>query len=143
MSFEPKQEDTGTSPVIEAKSLLSKGDVEGAFAVLKEGAENGNVMACFDCGFMMIQGIGCKNNRDGGFQLISKGVKLEEESKDVSWKSNGSVTELFKPQSVDLGRLFFIDEYGFESPHFILNSRINKCDSKALLHILHPVLMVS
>ena len=106
MSFEPKQKDTGGSPIIEAKSLLSKGDEAGAFAVLKEGAENGNVMACFDCGFMMIQGIGCEKDCEGGFELISKGVKLEEESEDMNWKSDGSVSELFKPQSMDLDSLF-------------------------------------
>ena len=59
MSFEPKQEGTGISPIIEAKSFLSQGNVTRAFGVLKKGAENGDVMACFDCGFMMIQGIGC------------------------------------------------------------------------------------
>ena len=99
MSFELKQEDTGSSPIIEAKSLLSKGDVEGAFAVLKKGAENGNVMACFDCGFMMIQGIGCEKDWKG-VELISKGVELEKESKDMSWKSDGSVSELFESQSM-------------------------------------------
>ncbi len=108
MSFEPKQKDTGTSPIIEAKSLLSKGDVAGAFTVLKEGAENGNVMACYDCGFMMIQGIGCKRDWEEGLELIYKGVKLEEESPDMSWKSDGSVTELFEPQKMNLNRLFLL-----------------------------------
>ena len=102
MSFEPKQEDTGISPIIEAKSLLSNGDEAGALGVLEEGAENGNVMACFDCGFMMIQGIGCEKDWKGGLELISKGVELEKESKDINWKSFGSVSELFEPQSMDL-----------------------------------------
>ena len=62
MSFEPKQKKQRISPIIEAKSLLSEGDVEGAFAVLKKAAEHEDVMACFDCGFMMIQGIGCEKN---------------------------------------------------------------------------------
>ena len=107
MSFEPKQEEgTGGSPIIEAKSLLSQGDVAGAFAVLKKAAENGNVMACFDCGFMMIQGIGCEKNWEEGLELISKGEELEEESKDTNWKSDGSASELFKPQSMDLNSLF-------------------------------------
>ena len=93
--------DTGTSPIIESKSLLSRGKAKRAFAVLREGAENGNVMACFDCGFMMIQGIGCEKNLKGGLKLISKGVELEKESSDMSWKSDGSVSELFEPQSMD------------------------------------------
>ena len=95
-------EDTGGSPIIEAKSLLSNGKVTRAFAVLKEAAENGNVMACYDCGFMMIQGIGCIKYRKGGFELISKGMELEKESKNMSWKSDGSVSELFEPQSMVL-----------------------------------------
>ena len=93
MSFEPKQEDTGISPIIKAKSLLSKGDVKGAFTVLKEGARNGNVMACFDCGFMMIQGIGCEKNWNGGFKLISKGVELEQKYWYRRWKSDGSASD--------------------------------------------------
>ena len=97
---------TKSSPIIEAKSLLSKGDVEGAFAVLKKGAKNGNVMACFDCGFMMIQGIGHEKNWEGGFELISKGVELEKESSDMSWKSYGSSTELIGPQSMFIGGEF-------------------------------------
>ena len=105
MSFEPKQEDTGGSPIIEAKSLLSNGDEAGAFGVLKEAAKNGNVMACFDCGFMMIQGIGCERDWKGGLELISKGVELEKSS-DMSWKSDGSVSELFEPQSMYLSGLF-------------------------------------
>ena len=108
MSFEPKQEDTGGSPIIEAKSLLSQGDEAGAFAVLKKAAEHGDVMACYDCGFMMIQGIGCKKDREGGLELISKGVELEKESEDMSWKSDGSASELFEPQSMDLSSLFLL-----------------------------------
>ena len=108
MSFEPKQEDTGGSPIIEAKSLLSQGDVAGAFGVLKEGAENGDVMACFDCGFMVIQGIGCEKDRKRGIELISKGVKLEGKSSSMNWKSGGSTSELFEPQVMDLSCLFFL-----------------------------------
>ena len=102
MSFEPKQEDTDGSPIIEAKSLLSNSDVAGAFAVLKKAAENEDVMACFDCGFMMIQGIGCEKNWEGGLELISKGIKLEEKTENMSWKSDGSAFELFEPQSMNL-----------------------------------------
>ena len=108
MSFESQQENTGVSPIIEAKSLLSDGDVEGAFAVLKEGAENENAMACYDCGFMMIQGIGCEKNREEGLELMSKGMKLEEESSDMSWRSCGSATELLGPQTMNLYCLFLL-----------------------------------
>ena len=96
---------TKSSPIIEAKSLLSNGDVAGAFAVLKEGAENGDVMSCFDCGFMMIQGIGCYLNWRRGLKLISKGVELEKESEGMSWKSDGSVSELFEPQTMAINGL--------------------------------------
>ena len=102
MSSEPKQEDTEISSIIKAKSLLSNGDEAGAFTVLKKGAKSGDVMACYDCGFMMIQGIGCEKDLKGGIELISKGVKLEEKSGKMSWKSDGSVSELFEPQSMDL-----------------------------------------
>ena len=106
MSFEPKQQEgTGGSPIIEAKSLLSQGDVAGTFDVLKKAAEHGDVMACFDCGFMMIQGIGCEKNWEEGLELISKGEELEEESKDTKWKSDGSASELFEPQSMNLSGL--------------------------------------
>ena len=101
MSFESKREDTGGSPIIEAKSLLSKRDKEGAFAVLKGAAESGNAMACYDCGFMMIQGIGCQVNRKEGMKMISKGVKLEIKPGNMNWKSDGSVSELFEPQSMN------------------------------------------
>ena len=109
MSFEPKQEEgTGGSPIIEAKSLLSQGDKAGAFGVLKKAAEHGDVMACYDCGFMMIQGIGCEKNWKGGLELLSKGMELEKESEDMSWKSDGSASELFEPQSMKLSGLFLL-----------------------------------
>ena len=92
MSFEPKQKKQRISPIIEAKSLLLNGDVEGAFAVLKKAAKNGNVMACFDCGFMMIQGIGCEEDWEGGWKLISKGVNLEKESKDMAHISSPRIS---------------------------------------------------
>ena len=108
MSFESKQEGTEVSPIIEAKSLLSQGDEAGAFGVLKEGAENGDVMACFDCGFMMYQGIGCEKDRKRGLDLMNKGVKLEGRSSSMNWKSGGSTSELFEPQVMDLSCLFFL-----------------------------------
>ena len=108
MSFEPKQKKQRISPIIEAKSLLSNGDEAGAFVVLKEAAENGDVMSCFDCGFMMIQGIGCEKDWEGGLKLISKGVRLEKQSSKMSWKSDGSVSELFEPQSMNLSGLLFL-----------------------------------
>ena len=89
------------SPMIKAKSLFSNGDVEQAFIVLKEASENGDIMACYDCGFMMVQGIGCEKDVKG-FQLMYKGMKLEEQSKDINWKSDGSITELFEPQTLNL-----------------------------------------
>ena len=62
-------------------------------------------MACFDCGFMMIQGIGCEKDWRGGIKLISKGLELEKESSDMSWKSDGSVSELFEPQTMAINGL--------------------------------------
>ena len=106
MSLEPQQEDPGISPIIEARSLISNGDEAGAFAVLKKAAESGDVMACYDAGFMMIQGIGCDADWKGGLYLMSKGMKLEEDSEDLSWKSNGSVTEMIEPQSMFIGGEF-------------------------------------
>ena len=88
-----QEEDLGISPVIKAKSLLSNGDKAGAFAVLKKGAESGDVMACYDVGFMMIQGVGCDVDWKGGFEFMSKGSELEKEPDDLSWKSTGSATE--------------------------------------------------
>ena len=107
MSFEPKQKKQRISPIIEAKSLLSNGYEAEAFGVLLEATENGDVMACFDCGFMMIQGIGCGRNSEGGLEIMSKGVELEKESPNMNWKSDGSVSELFEPQSMDLIGLLF------------------------------------
>ena len=108
MLSEPQKKKQRISPIIEAKSLLSNGDVTGAFTVLKEAAKNGDVMACFDCGFMMIQGIGREKNWKRGIELISKGVKLEERSSSMNWKSGGSTSELFEPQVMDLSCLFFL-----------------------------------
>ena len=101
-----QQKEQGISPIIEARSLLSNGDVRGAFAVLREGADGGNVMACYDCGFMMIQGIGCEKNWKGGLNLIEKGRKLEKKEKDKGWKSDGSATDVLEPQSMDFPCLF-------------------------------------
>ena len=124
MSFQQQQEDLGISPIIKAKSLLSNGDKAGAFAVLKEGAESGDVMACYDVGFMMIQGIGCDVDWKGGIEFVSKGSKLEEESPDMSWELCGSATELIEPQSMFIGGLLFwlmnvILSDCFQSPHSI------------------------
>ena len=114
MSLEPQREDPYISPIIEAKSLLSNGDEAGALAVLKKAAESGDVMACYDAGFMMIQGIGCDKDWRGGLELMRKGMEFEEESEHLSWKSDGSATELIKPQSMNLG-----GEFSFVT--FILN----------------------
>ena len=114
MSFEPKQKRQRTSPIIEAKSLLSQGDETGAFGVLKKAAKHRDVMACFDCGFMMIQGIGCEKDWKGGLKMLSKGVSLEKELDDISWKSDGSASELYEPQSMNLSSLFLLMNLVFE-----------------------------
>ena len=106
MSLESQQKDPGISAIIQAKSLLSNGDEEGALAVLKKAAESGDVMACYDAGFMMIQGIGCDKDLRGGLELMSKGMKIEKESEDLSWKSCWSATELIGPQSMFIGGEF-------------------------------------
>ena len=74
---------------------------------LIKGAESGDVMACYDVGFLMIQGIGCDVDWKGGIEFVSKGSKLEEESPDMSWKLCGSATELIEPQSMFVGGLLF------------------------------------
>lgn len=102
MSLELPQEKPRVSPIIQAKSLFSKGNAEGAFAVVREAALGGNAMACFDAGFMMVQGIGCEKDRDGGFELLEKGCSLVRDSKDGYWRADGSVSELFEPQSMNL-----------------------------------------
>ena len=134
-----QEQDPGISPIIQAKSLLSNGDEAGAFSVLKKAAESGDVMACYDAGFMMIQGIGCDVDCNGGLELMSKGMKLEEDSEDLSWKSCGSATELIGPQSMFIGGEFSLmclilnddlnDHISSHFHHFILNSHIDKCVS--------------
>ena len=106
MSLEPQQEDPEIFPIIEAKSLLSNGDEAGAFAFLKKAADCGDVMACYDAGFMMIQGIGCEKDLRGGLELMCKRMKLDKESEDLNWKSDGSATELLEPQSMFIGGVF-------------------------------------
>ena len=76
--------------------------MKGAFAVLKKSALEGNVMACFDAGFMTIQGIGTRGGLKGGWKLLKKGCDLVRDSKDDCWKGDGSVCELFEPQLMDL-----------------------------------------
>ena len=130
MSFEPKQEDTEVSPIIEAKLLLSNGDVAEAFAVLKKGAEDGDVMACYDCGFMMIQGIGCEKDQYEGLEVIETGRKLEKESSDNSWKLDGTATDLLQPQSMDFNSLFLLiitTCFGHKKSLFPLSKRSVNC----------------
>ena len=93
-------------PIIGARTLLSNGDKGGAFAVLREAADGGNVMACYDCGFMMIQGIGCEKDWKGGLELIENGTRLEGKRKRKGWKSSGSASDVLEPQSIDLKGLF-------------------------------------
>ena len=106
MSLEPKQVKQGTSPIIEARSLLLKRERGTALAVLREAADAGNVMACYDCGFLMIQGIGCEKNQRGGLELLAQGRKLEEEEEGTVWKSDGNATDVLGPQSMNLNSLF-------------------------------------
>ena len=108
MGNSSSSEQTQSSPIIQAKSLFSKGNVEGAFAALRESALERNAMACFDAGFMMIQGIGCVKDWEGGVKLLEKGWSLVKGSKDDYWKADGSVSELFEPQSMDLRSLSFV-----------------------------------
>ena len=61
---------------MKAKSLFSNGDVERAFAVLKKSSLKGDGLACFDAGFMMIQGIGCESDCEGVMKLLGKGCDL-------------------------------------------------------------------
>ena len=105
MSFQPPEKKQRISSFEKAKSLFLKGDMEGAFIALREGDFEGNASACFDIGFMLIQGIGCLKNLKEGMELIKKGCDLFRNSKDDSWKSNGRLSELFEPQSMDLNSL--------------------------------------
>ena len=137
MSLEPQQEDPEIPPTIKVKSLLSNGDEAGALSVLKKAAESGDVMACYDAGFMMIQGIGCDVNWKGGLELMEQGMKLEKESEDLNWKSCGSATELIEPQSMFIGGEFSLiclilnddlnDHISSHFLHFIFKSYIDKC----------------
>ena len=104
MSVEPSSKQHGLSPINEAKSLLSSGDAEGALGILKKAADEGDVMACFDGGFMMIQGIGCERDVDGGLELMKKGEELKEMMKDDDdlWKHDGSVTDVLDEQTMIL-----------------------------------------
>ena len=116
MSLEQSSRQNGLSPINSAKSLLSNGDAEGALAVLKKAADEGDVMACFDGGFMMIQGIGCERDVEGGLELMKKGEKLKEKMKDDYdyWKYDGSVTDVLDEQTMSfIGLLLFVIRYLF------------------------------
>ena len=71
-----------TLSIMKAKSLFSNGDVERAFAVLKKSSLKGDGLACFDAGFMMIQGIGCERDCEGVMKLLGKGCDLV---RDLKW----------------------------------------------------------
>ena len=98
----------------EAMSLLLNGDAAGAFALLKEKAESGNIIACYDAGFMMMQGIGCESNLQEGLKYMEKGMKLEEDDKSRIWKSDVSVTKLGVRQSTDLSCLLLRNMFCFD-----------------------------
>ena len=107
MSLEQQQQkEQRTSTIIKAKTLLSSGDERGALSVLRKEARMRNVMACYDAGVMLIQGIGDEKNPRRGVELIEKGRKLEEGKVNNNWKSDGSATDVLGPQSMDLKRLF-------------------------------------
>ena len=133
MSFESQQEIAEISPIIQAKALLSKGKKKKAFAVLKKAAWNDrNVMACYDCAFMMFKGIGCQASRRydlEGLWLLCNGMDLEKEPSKRNWKSDGSVTELFGRQKLSVACLFLLMTSFFESLFIVLNSHINGCYS--------------
>ena len=118
MSFEPPQEDIKTSPIIQARSLLLSGDETRAFAILKEGAAHGDVMACYDFGFFMTQGIGCARDWRTGIKMMERGMKLEEESKQ-NFKPDDSITKILEPQLLYLRGLFPILQYFFSSSFFL------------------------
>ena len=110
-SSKPKQKKQGVSLIIKARSLLSNGDEGGALAVLREEAQKGNVMACYDCGFLMIQGIGCEKDKWEGLELLEKGWKLEQKEDGIVWRSDGSATDVLGPQSMNLSSLLFLNEF--------------------------------
>ncbi len=105
----------GNSPSSKDKNNVSfsERDAEKAFAALQKSASQGNVMACYDVGFMMIQGIGCRKNRKEGFEMMKRGSEFERNEKDLSWKSENSVTKLIGPQKLLLMRLFWMDFHSF------------------------------
>ena len=120
-----QQEDTGGSPIIEAKSLLSEGKKKRAFAVLKKAARNGDVMACYDCGFMMIQGIWCEKDWEEGLDLMNKGVRLEKESEDMSWKSDGSASDCLNHNQWILIFAFWWLLFWITAFHYSVNTLLN------------------
>ena len=56
---------------------------------------------------MMIQGIGCERDVEGGLELMKKGEKLKKMMKDNDdlWKHDGSVTDVLDEQTMHLGGL--------------------------------------
>ena len=88
--------------------FLSHEEAENVLCVLKDRALEGNVMACYDAGFMMIQGIGCWRDWREGLKLIIRGSDLEENEEDESWKLVESVTKRIEPQIMFLRGLFFV-----------------------------------
>ena len=109
MSSELPSKHKGISPICEAKFLVSSGNTEGALVILKEAACDGNLMACFDGGFMMVQGIGCKRDVKGGLELVRKGMELKKITRDGGWRRDGSVTEVMEEQELHLSSLFFLN----------------------------------
>ena len=94
------------SPIVEAKHRFSEGNKEGAVALLIEEATKANVMACYDAGLMIFQGIGWERDRNLGLELMKMGRTLEKDQNDQSWKDDGSVSEVIGPLSLNLYGLF-------------------------------------
>jgi len=129
MSLQPKPKMMKFSPIVRAKHRFSEGNKEGAVALLIEEATKENVMACYDAGLMIFQGIGWERDCDLGLELMRMGVKYEKDQNDMSWKDDGSVSEVIGPLSMNL---YGKDVSGYVlkmlSSAFRVNSSITKLD---------------
>ena len=70
-------------------------------------------MGCYDVGFVMIQGIGCEEDLKGLELIAKRGMKHEEESGNMSWKSSGSVTDAVEPKTMRFRGLSSLSECSF------------------------------
>ena len=81
---------------------------KGVLGSLIEKAEDGNIMACYDAGFMLVQGIECEKNVAEGLKWMRTGRKLEEQSENMKWKLSKSISKRFGPQTMDFSGLFLL-----------------------------------